>query len=112
MTNNEVREWNVNEAVLYGENDRFIYENYIKPTCKSLAIKKVKNWYDEQKAVKAFYNVANQIAQRYIAEFKGNCEYNRWYYFLNKQERYEVANTLLANNMEYIDELADELKNK
>ena len=103
--NNEVREWNVNEAVLYGENDRFIYENYIKPTCQSLARKKAKNWYDETRAVNAFYNVANQIAQRYVAEFKEYGEYKRWYYFLNKQERIEVAKTLLANNADYIDEL-------
>lgn len=111
MTNNntlEIRERNVNEAVLYGENDRFIYENYLKPTCKSMAIKKVKNWYDETRAIQAFYNVANQIAQRYVTEFKEYSEYKRWYHFLNKQERYEVAKILLANNSDYIEELAND----
>lgn len=99
--NNEM----VNELVLYINNTRNVYEN-IQLVCKNLARKKCKGIYDEQKAVKAFYNLVNYAQQQYYREFGGA---SAWYLLANTATRQAVAKELLEYYQEDIEELMQSL---
>lgn len=99
--NNEM----VNELVLYINNTRNVYEN-IQLVCKKLARKKCKGIYDEQKAVKAFYNLVNYAQQQYYREFGGA---STWYLLANTATRQAVAKELLEYYQEDIEELTQSL---
>ena len=101
QVNNEM----VDELTLYVNNTRNIYEN-IRLVCKSLARKKRKGIYNEQKAVKAFYNLVNLALKQYYIEFGGAYA---WYLLANTATRQAVAKELLETYQEDIEEFTKDL---
>ena len=101
QVNNEM----VDELVLYTNNTRSLYEN-IQLVCKNLARKKKKGNYDEQKAIKAFYNLVNLAQQQYFKEFGGAYA---WYLLANTATRQAVAKELLEEYIEDIEEFTKDL---
>jgi len=64
------------ELTLYIENTSAIY-SMLQAVHANLMKKKKRGVYDNKKAVKAFYNVANRAAKMYCVEF--NCGTSMWY---------------------------------
>lgn len=108
-TNNNINMNMVNELCLYAVNTSKLYHSCIIPVCKNLARKKVKGMYQEDKALKAFYNVANHATYEYWLEFRNGY---KWFYIASTATRREVASYLLDYYADYIEELADELSSK
>lgn len=101
QVNNEM----LNGLVLYVNNTRNLYEN-TKLVCKSLARKKRKGNYDDQKAIKAFYNLVNLALKQYYIEFGGAYA---WYLLANTATRQAVAKELLEEYIEDIEEFTKDL---
>ena len=57
------------ELELYAENDGKLYFSMIVPAVKNLAKKYKKGTFDADKAIDAFYYVADEAARRYCKEF-------------------------------------------
>lgn len=90
------------ELSLYAINDSAIYHQSIQPVIRCLAKKiKVGN-FDEAKARKAFYNVANFAAKKYAQDF-GGC----YYKMFSTEDRRLTAAYLLGYFMEDINESAE-----
>lgn len=105
MTNNNNSAKNIDtemvtELQLYAVNTRYLYELAMY-TCKNMARKINDNIYDEQKALKAFYNLACEVVKAYNAEFK---VYDKWYQLATTDTRRELAKELMSYYQEYIDE--------
>lgn len=58
----------INDFTLYIENNSDLYRGMIIPTCNSLARKKYKGSYDDEKAKRAWCNVVNYGLQRYFKD--------------------------------------------
>lgn len=95
----------VQELKLYAVNDRYLYEQ-ARYICKNLAKKQVKGIYEEEKAVKAFFYLANEATKRYNKEFAG---LYRWYDLANTATRKQIATELLSYYQEDIQELVEDL---
>lgn len=88
------------ELVLYAENDSTVYFNSIVPVVKNLAKKYNKGTFDREKAVDAFYYVANFAAKKYCKEFADvNCYGNTF----DVTARFTAASYLLSCFMENIE---------
>ena len=107
-TNNNINMDMVNELYLYAVNTRKLYD-LARNICKNLAKKINKGTYQEDKALKAFYNLANLTAYEYWLEFRNGY---KWFYIASTATRRELAKTLLDYYKEDIEELADELSSK
>lgn len=99
----------LNELVLYTVNTSHIYKSSIIPICNNLARKLNKGVFDKSKAIKAFYHVAVFATKEYFREFGGA---DKWYQLANVDTRTAAAAELLDYYMEYIEEIAETLKNK
>lgn len=104
----------INDVTLYIENSSDLYRGMITPVCNSLARKKYKGVYDDEKAKKAWYNVVNYGLQRYYKEIykRGQwCipECPAWHYLLTTSERRQVTDELAAFYADDIDFLTDRL---
>lgn len=105
----------INDFTLYIKNNGRIYDNVIMPVCNSLARKKCKKVYDNEKAKKSWYNVVNYGLQRYYKNIYVKCyadEYGyiaAWHYLLTTSERRQVADELTAFYADDIDFLTDRL---
>lgn len=103
------------DFTIYVENYYMIYNNVIVPVCNSLARKKYKNVYDDEKAKKSWYNVVNYGLQVYYEDVYKKCyadEYGHvpaWHYLLTTSERRQVADELQNFYAEEVDFLADRL---
>lgn len=103
------------DVTIYIENTRMIYDNAIIPTCNSLARKKFKGVYDDEKAKRAWYNVVNYGLQRYFKnvyqEYYTN-EYGYisvWHHLLTTHERRQIADELQAFYASEVDFLTNRL---
>lgn len=115
MTNNTINQDMYTELTLYAVNTSKLYHSCIIPICKKLARKKVKGMYQEDKALKAFYNVVIQALKAFYKEFSTyeTCaNASKWYELANVATRKEIASYLLDYYQETIEELADELSSK
>lgn len=105
----------ISDFTLYIKNDFIIYNNVIVPVCNSLARKKYKKVYDDEKSKKAWYNLVNYGLQRYYKNVYVKCyadEYGyvpAWHYLLSTSERRQVADELQAFYADDIDFLAERL---
>lgn len=104
----------INDVTLYIENSSDLYRGMITPVCNSLARKKYKGVYDDEKAKKAWYNVVNYGLQRYYKEIykRGQwCipECPAWHYLLTTSERRQVTDELAAFYADDIDFLTNRL---
>jgi hypothetical protein len=92
----------INDFTLYIENNSDLYRGMIIPVCNSLARKKFKGSYDDEKARRAWYNVVNYGLQRYYKDVYQKCyvdEYgyiSTWYNLLTTSERQQIADELQA----------------
>lgn len=107
-TNNNINMDMVNELCLYAVNTRKLYD-LARNICKNLARKKVKGMYQEDKAFKAFYNLANHATYEYWLEFRNGY---KWFYIASTATRRELAKRLLDYYKEDIEEVADKLSSK
>ena len=88
------------DVILHIENGGTFYDNVIVPVCNSLARKKFKGTYDDEKAKKAWYNVVNRGLQRYFKDVYQEYyadEYGHvpaWHYLLTTSERRQIADEL------------------
>lgn len=115
MANNTINQDMYTELCLYAVNTSKLYHSYIIPVCKKLAKKQVKGIYDNEKAIKAFYNVVIQALKAFYKEFSTYeicANASKWYEVANVATRKEVASYLLDYYQETIEELADELSSK
>ncbi len=87
------------ELVLYITNDGNLYRQMVQPIIKNLKKKKAKDQYDETKALKAWMNLADAGAKKYVKEFGGM--YNTTF---TKATRVLAAKELQDN---YAEELED-----
>lgn len=114
MTEQE-KEVLINSVTLYIENNSILYHNVITPTCNSLARKKYKKVYDDEKAKKAWYNVVNYGLQRYYKNIYVKCYANEygyvpaWHHLLTTSERSQVADELQAFYADEVDFLTNRL---
>lgn len=114
MTEQE-KETLISDFTLYLKNDSIIYNNVIVPVCNSLARKKYKGVYDDEKSKKAWYNVVNYSLQRYYKDVYQKYyvdEYGyiaAWHYLLTTSERRQVADELQAFYADDIDFEANRL---
>ena len=105
----------INDFTLYIENNSDLYRGMIIPTCNSLARKKYKGSYDDNKAKRAWYNVVNYGLQRYFKDVYQKCyvdEYGHvsaWHYLLTTSERQQIADELQAFYAGEVDFLANRL---
>lgn len=103
------------DVTIYIENTRMIYDNVIIPLCNSLARKKFKGSYDDEKAKKAWYNVVNYGLQRYFVDVYQEYYANKygnisaWHYLLTTSERQQIADELQHFYAEEVDFLTDRL---
>ena len=103
------------DVTIYIENTRMIYDNVIMPVCDSLARKKFKGSYDDNKAKKAWYNVVNRglqcyykdVYQEYYADKYGNI--SAWYNLLTPFRRRQIADELQAFYTGEVDFLTNRL---
>lgn len=110
MTTNPIINSNMlNELKLYAVNDRTLYEQ-ARYICKNLARKQVKGIYDNEKAIKAFYNLANAVTKKYHKDFYSKADMIEWYQIANTATRRQLAVELLDYYSEDIQEIADDLK--
>lgn len=114
MTEQE-KEMIINDFTLYIKNNYKLYNYVIVPVCNSLARKKYKGTYDNEKSKKAWYNVVNYGLQGYYFDVYKKCyadEYGyvpAWHYLLTTSERRQVADELAAFYAEDIDFLTKQL---
>ena len=105
----------INDFTLYIENNSDLYRGMIIPTCNSLARKKYKGSYDDNKAKRAWHNVVNCGLQRYFKDVYQKCyvdEYGHvsaWHYLLTTSERQQIADELQAFYAGEVDFLANRL---
>lgn len=105
----------INDFTLYIENNSDLYRGMIVPTCNSLARKKFKGTYDDEKARRAWYNVVNyglqgyykDVYQEYYADKYGNM--SAWYNLLTTHERKQIADELQAFYASEVDFLTNRL---
>lgn len=103
------------DITIYIENTGTFYDNVIMPVCNSLARKKFKGSYDDEKAKKAWYNVVNYGLQRYFKDVYQKCyadEYGHlsaWHYLLTTSERRQIADELQAFYASEVDFLTNRL---
>ena len=57
------------ELFLYATNDGELYRRMITPIIENLRKKAAKGWYDENKAVDAYYRIACEASKRYNKDF-------------------------------------------
>lgn len=101
------------DVTIYIENTRMIYDNVIIPLCNSLARKKFKGSYDDDKAKKAWYNVVNYGLQRYFVDVYQEYyadeygHFSAWHYLLTTSERKQIADELQAFYAEEVDFLTN-----
>lgn len=88
------------ELTLYAENDSRVYFNAIVPTVKNLAKKYNKGVFDKEKAVDAFYYVADYAAKMYCKEFARMKDYVQTF---SVTDRFTAAVDLLGGCMENIE---------
>lgn len=86
------------ELVLYAENTRSVYDATL-PIIHNLQKKYNKGIFDNEKAVKAFENIAEYAAKLYCKEF---AEPSQWFTVFNAATRRETARELLDGYMENI----------
>lgn len=103
--NNHVNHDILNELKLYAVNDRGLYEQ-ARYICKNLAKKQAKGIYEEERAVKAFFYLANDVTKKYNKEFTG---LYHWYDLANTATRRALAAELLDYYKEDIQELVEYL---
>lgn len=114
MTEQE-KEQLMTDFTLYVKNNSIICNNIITSVCASLARKKYKKVYDNEKAKKSWFNVVNYSLQRYYNDvYQKYCadEYGHiaaWHYLLTTAERRQVADELAAFYTDEINFLADRL---
>ena len=65
----EANSTNVSELFLYATNEGALYTRSTIPAINNMARKKAKGQFDQEKAVKAFYHVADKAARMYGREF-------------------------------------------
>ena len=105
----------INDFTLYIENNSDLYRGMIIPTCNSLARKKYKGSYDDNKAKRAWYNVVNYGLQRYFEDVYQKCyvdEYGHisaWHYLLTTSERRQIADELQHFYAQEVDFLTNRL---
>lgn len=92
------------ELTLYANNDYNIYQ-VIQLVVTNLAKKYAKGVFVREKAIQAFYNVANQAAKSYCLRFGSWSD--KYYTMFSVSDRYTCAADLLDN---YIDEIMEESK--
>lgn len=105
----------INDFTLYIENNSDLYRGMIVPTCNSLARKKFKGSYDDEKAKRAWYSVVNyglqgyffDVYKKYYAEEYGHIP--AWHYLLATSERRQIADELQAFYAGEVDFLTDRL---
>ena len=103
------------DVTIYIENTGMFYDNVIMPVCNSLARKKFKGVYDDEKAKKSWYNVVNyglqryykDVYQRYYADKYGHI--SAWHYLLTTHERQQIADELQHFYAEEVDFLTNRL---
>ena len=105
----------INDFTLYIENNSDLYRGMIIPTCNSLARKKYKGSYDDNKEKRAWCNVVNYGLQRYFKDVYQKCyvdEYgyiSAWHYLLTVHERQQIADELQAFYAQEVDFLTNRL---
>lgn len=105
----------INDFTLYIENNSDLYRGMIIPTCNSLARKKYKGSYDDEKARRAWYNVVNYGLQGYFFDVYKKYyadEYSHisaWHYLLTTSERQQIADELQAFYAREVDFLTNRL---
>lgn len=88
------------DFTIYIENTATIYNNIIMSVCNTLARKKFKGSYDDEKAKKTWYNVVNYGLQRYFVDVYQEYYANKygnisaWHYLLTTHERQQIADEL------------------
>lgn len=103
------------DVTIYIENTGTIYNNIIMQVCNSLARKKFKGVYDDEKAEKVWYNVVNyglkhyfiDVYQKYYADEYGHI--SAWHCLLSTSERQRVADELQAFYADEVDFLTNRL---
>lgn len=99
--NNEVKHTNESrELSLFACNDYATYTNAIMPAIRCLSKKINAGTFDNEKAIKAFYNVATFAAKKYSRDY---CDANTKYYkIFSTADRRLTAEDLLDYYMEDI----------
>lgn len=87
------------ELFLVATNDGELYRRQIVPTIKNLGKKLAKGIFDKNKAIDAFYYVAQSASQQYKKDFG---------YMFTVQERFTAATDILEHFMEDIEAEAEE----
>lgn len=103
------------DITIYIENTGTFYDNVIMPVCNSLARKKFKGVYDDEKAKKSWYNVVNyglqryfkDVYQKYYADKYGHIP--AWHYLLTTHERQQIADELQAFYASEVDFLTNRI---
>lgn len=98
------------ELVLYIRNDNELYDRNIKPTATNLARKLNRGVFDKELAEKAFKYVVDAGVRKYKKEFPVEDGYEQ--YEFNLATREYAAKELLEDEMELIEDIADNLKKK
>ena len=103
------------DVTIYIENNVMIYNNFIIPLCNSMARKKCKNTYNDEKAKRAWCNVVNYGLQRYFVDVYQKYYANEygyipaWHYLLATHEQKQIADELQAFYAEEVDFLTNKL---
>lgn len=103
------------DFTIYIENTATIYNNIIMSVCNTLARKKFKGSYDDEKAKKTWYNVVNYGLQRYFVDVYQEYYANKygnisaWHYLLTTHERQQIADELQHFYAEEVDFLTNRL---
>lgn len=109
MTKTIIDEQMANELALFIPNDYPTYQA-LEAVKKNLAKKLNKGIYKQELAEKVMYHVVVYAMKRYHA--MGLNDSNKWCQLADVSTRKAVASELLANNLDEIQEIAEELKNK
>ena len=89
------------ELTLFVENEALLYPQ-IKAVVSNLQKKYKKGIFEEQKAIKAFYHVANRGAMLYCQRFGSWSD--KYYKMFSTSDRFTCASNLLES---YIDEIKE-----
>lgn len=90
----------VRELELWAENDPESYK-LKRAVCEALNRKRARGVYNSEKAIKAFYNVAEYAAKSYAKTF--NDSMTAWFVTFTTTTRREVAKILLAEYEEEVE---------
>lgn len=90
MTKTIIDETAAYELELYIENDKYLYETYIKPYIQCLYKKHIKSVYDKEKALIGWERIATIVAKKYQNEFMSV----PYYIVFNKATRRKTAECL------------------